>query len=111
MRFEASNCIAVGVSDSLAAERFYVDTLGFEVCERGACYVELRSGALRLFLCDDEDGVCFDLPVDDVPSAAAFLSEHGCKILKRARGEVFVVDPYGIKFCISQVTEKAATLR
>ena len=111
MRFEASNCIAVGVSDSLAAERFYVDTLGFEVGERGGCYVELRSGVLRLFLCEDEHGVCFDLPVDNIPSAEAFLTEHGCKILKRARGEVFVVDPHGLKFCISQITEKAATLR
>ena len=111
MRFEASNCVAVGVSDSLAAERFYVDTLGFEVGHRAAHYVELRSGALRLFLCDDEEGVCFDLPVDSVAAATAYLNEHGCEIYRRARGEVFVADPYGLKFCISQATEKAASLR
>lgn len=101
MTLELSNCIAVSVDDISAAERFYVDDMGFQLGERSDDWVEVTSGSLRLFLCDDDEGNCFELPVEHIPSTVAYLTEHGCKTYKKHGGEVYLKDPHGLRFCVT----------
>ena len=102
MTFRTSDCIAIGVSDMAAAEKFYVDVLGFEVGERWDGYVELKTGALKLYLCEDDAPICFEVLVDGVQAATEYLVEHGCEKDDEEGDEVFVTDPYGLRFCVSQ---------
>jgi catechol 2,3-dioxygenase-like lactoylglutathione lyase family enzyme len=102
MKFSLSRHVAVGVKDMKAAEEFYTDVMGWEVGERGDSWVELHSGTITLYICDDNDGVCFDIPTDSVPATYAYLKERGCKLVRETKGEMFIRDPFGVEYCLSQ---------
>lgn len=102
MQFELSRNVAIGVGNLPEAEEFYTRVMGWEVTERGSNWIGLRSGAVTIYICDDNDGICFDFPVESAPSALSYLVENGCKKVREINGEIFVRDPYGVEYCLSQ---------
>ena len=104
MKFQLSNCVALGVSDMRKAADFYEKTLGYEKGGEGSGWIEMRSGALRIFLCNDEVGEpTFDLQVDDVDKAVEYLMDSGFKrvVFDPNDKESYMRDPYGYVYAIS----------
>ncbi|MFN3729394.1 MAG: VOC family protein [Fimbriimonadaceae bacterium] len=105
MAVRTTRNVALAVNDVAAATEFYVDQMGFEVVEVTPDWTELRSGVLRFFLCrDDPPGYAtFEVQAADVPAASAALIAAGCQRFQPDRGgEVFLQDPFGIRFCVSR---------
>jgi catechol 2,3-dioxygenase-like lactoylglutathione lyase family enzyme len=103
MTFRTSDCVALGVDSARVAADHYKSVLGFEEGKSGSNWIEVRSGALRLFLCEDEVKVpCFDIQVEDVEAARIYLEGAGWAQVDIAPGDVFMRDPFGYTFCISQ---------
>jgi catechol 2,3-dioxygenase-like lactoylglutathione lyase family enzyme len=102
VKFQTSNCVALGVSDKRQAADLYRDVLGFEEVKSGGNWIEMRTGALRIFLCEDEVNVpCFDLEAESVEGAEAYLTAKGFEKVDIAPGETFMKDPYGYIYCLS----------
>jgi catechol 2,3-dioxygenase-like lactoylglutathione lyase family enzyme len=102
MRFQTSNCVAIGVPDMDQALTLYAEKLGFEITKQTKEWTELNTGALKIYLVKDEvHEPCFDLNVDDVGEAEKLLSEAGFAKVDLAPGELFMRDPYGYLYCIS----------
>ncbi len=101
MKIEMTNCIAIGVQDRDAAERFYTEVLGFSVGDKKADWTEIIAGPLKLYLCDDDMAYCMAVDVDDVTAVAGHMEHYGCERLFESGGEVFVRDPFGTNWCVS----------
>ena len=105
LQFRANNELALHVPDPAAAARFYERVLGGVVADRTADWIEVRSGALRLFLVRDpvptHDVV---VPSFDVPSRTAALERlqaAGCTLVPigpHAPDGVYIRDPFGVLF-------------
>ncbi len=108
--FKLSPNIAINVSHSELAAKFYQDTFGFECIKshttpnRG---IEMKSGATSFWIDqgskpEDTGKVFFEFYVEDLEKAKAKLLEVGCKSLYLTTttshiGEMFK-DPYGLNF-------------
>lgn len=101
MAIEMTNCIAIGVKDRAAAERFYVDVLGFSVGGKKDDWTEILAGPLKLYLCDDDMAYCMAVDTDDVSATAERFENNGCGRLFESGGEVFLRDPFGTNWCVS----------
>ena len=102
MRYSTSNCVALGVPNVEQALDVYVGKLGFEMGKRTDTWTELNSGALTLYIVqDDVHQPCFDIEVDDVGAAQVELSAAGFEKVELAPNELFMRDPFGYLFCIS----------
>lgn len=101
MSAEMTNCIAIGVADRAAAERFYTEVLGFSVGDRSEDWTEIIAGPLCLYLCADDMAYCMAVNVDDPDSFATVLEREGADRLFESSGEVFVRDPFGTCWCLS----------
>jgi len=107
MRFKLTNCVALGTHDMTKAAEFYENVLGFERGTESDDWVELKSGALQIYVChDDVVQPVFELETSDVPQAIEHLSQNGCErvVFDEDDSEVFMKDPFGYIYCIS--TEK-----
>ena len=103
MQAMTSNDVALGVADRAKAIEFYTGILGFKLAKETAEWAELESGALKLYIVEDEvHEPCFELLVEDVDSAKAAMEAAGCKQVDLAPGEVFMRDPFGYLFCVSR---------
>jgi len=107
-RFGETNVFCVDRERSLA---FYRDVLGFAVAQEEDGAVRLRAGSRRLLLLPFagpasqrrsygvEPTVSFDLLVDDVDAAHAYLVAHGVEIEappSAGRRHLFCRDPDGL---------------
>jgi len=107
-RFGETNVFCVDRDRSVA---FYRDVLGFELAEVEQGAVRLRAGARRLLLLPfagpaperrrygSEPTISFDLLVDDIDAAHAYLVEHGVEIEAPPTDErrhLFCRDPDGL---------------
>lgn len=101
MTLEMTNCIAIGVPDRAAAERFYNEVLGFPTGDKAEDWTEILAGPLKLYLCDDDMAYCMAVEVDDVDMVSKHLEHYGCEQLFESGGEVFVKDPFGTNWCVS----------
>jgi catechol 2,3-dioxygenase-like lactoylglutathione lyase family enzyme len=103
--FRTTNCIAFGANDIEAAASFYEKALGFRRIKDGDGWIELETGALRIFVTkDDGTTPTFDLSVEDVQSATQHLQESGFTLIGAGDGENFVRDPFGNAFAVSKTT-------
>ena len=99
-----SNCVAVGVPDLEAALEYYSAVFGFNEVDRGSDWIEIKTGALRLFLCpEDGRGPCFDIQTGDVPNVVKTIVESGGEHYMDLKDESFVQDKYGVCFCVSNL--------
>jgi hypothetical protein len=103
MQFRTSNCVALSTADMLAARDHYVKVLGFEVAQQTEQWVELKTGELRLFLCEDDSPVqpTFDLQVPSLEPALRHLIENGWTQVDLVPNEVFVRDPFGFLYALT----------
>jgi catechol 2,3-dioxygenase-like lactoylglutathione lyase family enzyme len=105
MKFEMSNCIALGVGEMLKAAEFYEGALGFERVQERPDWIELKSGQLRIFVCNDDVGEpVFDLRVGDVEASLRYLLANGFSrvVFDEDDRDVFVRDPFGYAFCLTK---------
>src|SRR5690348_13602414 len=105
MEFQLSNCIALGVSDMRKAADFYESTLGYERGKEGPAWIEMLSGALKIYLCNDNVAEpTFDLLVEDIDKAVEHLMDGGFKrvSLSAEDKEAYMRDPFGYVYCISK---------
>lgn len=85
------------------AAAFYRDTLGWEISRETEKWIEMKTGALLIYLCQDEiREATFDMITDDLERAEAYLAEHGCEKVDLGTGELFVRDPFGYLTCVSK---------
>lgn len=105
MEFKTTNSVALGVPDRRSAVEYYVGTLGFQYVKEGSNWIELSTGALRLFICDDDvKEPVFDIAVEDVGAATERLVSRGCVRVDLNADETYVRDPFGYLFCISPIS-------
>jgi hypothetical protein len=65
----------------------------------------MHSGALKIYLCNDEvNEPTFDLLVDDIDKAVEYLMDSGFKrvVFSPTDTDPFMRDPYGYLYCISK---------
>jgi catechol 2,3-dioxygenase-like lactoylglutathione lyase family enzyme len=110
--FRATNELALHVPDPDVAARFYESVLDCRVAERLPDCIEMRNGALRLFLVRDpastHDRVIPSFEVIDRDVAMALLESRGCTTVPigpHAPGGVYLRDPFGVIF---DVTERSS---
>lgn len=103
MKGRLSECIAIGVPNISAAADFYRQVMGFDLVEETDGWVELRAGAIRLFLCEDSFGApTYEFITPDVDEAVQTMLTAGCERLELGTQEVFLRDPFGQVFCVSK---------
>ncbi len=103
MAYELSNCIALGVGNMSEAASFYERVLGYKRKLESPGFIEMDTGALRLFLCHDEvTAPTFEMLVDDVSEASEYLAGHGFRRQAEESGEVYMSDPFGYVYCVTK---------
>ena len=103
MQMRTTEHVALGVQDIDEAARYYVDVFGFKETGRKDDYVELTSGALKLYItADDGHCPCFNVDVPNIAAAEEHIVANGGKVFMRHSTEVFVEDRYGHCFCLSK---------
>lgn len=103
MKFETSNCIARGVDNMRSAAEFYRDTLGWDISRETDKWIEMKTGALLIYLCQDEvREAAFDMRTDDLVGAEAYLVGRGFQKVDLGTEELFVRDPFGYLTCVSK---------
>lgn len=97
-----STCVAVGVPDLQEALDYYTGVFGFAQGASGEDWVEVKSGALTLFLTpDDGRSPCFEFLTHDIPMALKKIVDSGGTHYADTDGEAYVQDKYGLCFCLS----------
>lgn len=103
MEFKTTNCIALGADEFRKAAGFYQRVLGFSQVDEDDEWIELDSGALRLFItADDGTTPTFNLAVQDVDKAAEYRLREGFSKIGEGDGEVYVRDPFGNAFALTK---------
>lgn len=107
--FRANNELALHVPDPDAAALFYESVLGCRIAERTPGWIEVRSGALRMFLVADpastHDRVIPSFEVPDRAAALASLQASGCTTVPigpHAPDGVYLRDPFGVIFDVTE---------
>jgi catechol 2,3-dioxygenase-like lactoylglutathione lyase family enzyme len=103
--FTSNTEVAIHVPNLDEARAFYVGVLGFRLMTMTADYLELDSGALRLYVNRDEKNLRSFIPSFDVPDLAAakeHLASAGCDTVQLDSGGVYFKDPFGLVFDIIQ---------
>jgi len=103
--FRANNELALHVPDPEAAATFYERVLGCRIANRTEGWIELASGALRLYLVRDpapgHDRVIPSFDVADRAEALRHLQAAGCTLVPigpHSPDGFYVRDPSGVVF-------------
>ena len=103
MAYELSNCIALGVGNMREAASFYERVLGYQRRHESPGFIEMHTGALRLFLCNDQvTAPTFEMLVDDIAEATEHLTKNGFKRHAEEADEVYMSDPFGYIYCVTK---------
>ena len=107
--FRANNELALHVTDPDAAAEFYARVLGCRIADRTPGWIELHSGALRLYLVRDpapvHDRVIPSFDVADREEAVRHLRAAGCTLVPvgpHSPGGFYLRDPSGVVFDVIQ---------
>ena len=103
--FRANNELALHVSDPAAAAEFYERALGCRIANRTEGWIEVASGALRLYFVRDpaptHDRVIPSFDVVNRQAALKHLREAGCTLVPigpHAPDGFYLRDPSGVVF-------------
>jgi catechol 2,3-dioxygenase-like lactoylglutathione lyase family enzyme len=105
VEFKSNAEVAIHVPDLDVARAFYEGVLGFRMVSRTADYLELDSGALRLYVNRDEKDIRSFIPSLDVPNLTAakeHLANARCETVALESGGMYFKDPFGLVFDIIQ---------
>jgi catechol 2,3-dioxygenase-like lactoylglutathione lyase family enzyme len=107
--FRANNELALHVSDPDTAAAFYERALGCRIANRTEGWIEVASGALRLFLVRDpaptHDRVIPSFDVADREEAIRHLRDAGCTLVPigpHSPDGFYLRDPAGVVFDVIQ---------
>ena len=107
--FRANNELALHVADPDAAAAFYERALGCRIANRTDGWIELASGALRLYLVRDpaptHDRVIPSFDVADRAEAVRHLRDAGCTLVPigpHSPDGHYLRDPSGVVFDVIQ---------
>lgn len=106
--FSSNREVAIHVPDLDRAEAFYVGVLGGRLVSKSEAFLEIDSGALRLYVNRDEATTRSFVPSFDVPDGARAslqLQVAGGEIEQLASGGRYFKDPFGHVF---DIVERAA---
>ena len=103
--FRANNELALHVADPEAAAKFYERALGCRIVNRTEGWIEIASGALRLYFVRDpaptHDRVIPSFDVADREAALRHLQAAGCTLIPigpHSPDGFYVRDPSGVVF-------------
>jgi catechol 2,3-dioxygenase-like lactoylglutathione lyase family enzyme len=100
VNFKTDGNFAIHVTDIRKAEDFYSTVLGFKLLRKSQEQLEYDTGAVRLYVNQDDRVVPFipALEVKDYEEAKAHLIANGCTILKEFEGHkaLYFADSFGI---------------
>jgi len=103
--FSANNELALHVADPETAAKFYERVLGCRIVNRTTGWIELASGALRLYLVRDpaptHDRLIPSFDVADREAALRHLQAAGCTLVPigpHSPEGFYVRDPSGVVF-------------
>jgi catechol 2,3-dioxygenase-like lactoylglutathione lyase family enzyme len=103
--YRANNELALHVADPEAAATFYERVLGCRIANRTDGWIEIASGALRLYLVRDpaptHDRVIPSFDVADREAALRHLQAAGCTLVPigpHSPSGFYVRDPSGVVF-------------
>ena len=103
--FHANNELALHVSDPEAAAEFYERVLGCRIAKREPGWIEVTSGALRLYFVRDpapaHDRVIPSFDVADRAAALRHLQAAGCTLVPigpHSPDGFYLRDPSGVVF-------------
>ncbi len=102
VRFRANKDIAIHIPDVALAARFYGESLGFPLVNRGADNLEFDMGALRLYVNQSATKALSYIPSFDVANramAGRHLEAAGCRAVS-CGASVYFTDPFGFLFDI-----------
>lgn len=105
MKFEATKCIAIQVSQYKEAIEFYKNVMNMEVKKTSGLETEFKSGDLTLFIEDQQPNgqVLLEFRVEDIEVARKELTNAGCQITKEYGDKsILIKDPYGMTFHLFQ---------
>ncbi len=107
--FRASNELALHVADPEAAAAFYEHALGCRIANRTEGWIEVVSGALRLYFVRDpaptHDRVIPSFDVEDREAAVRHLQAAGCTLVPigpHSPEGFYLRDPSGVVFDVIQ---------
>jgi catechol 2,3-dioxygenase-like lactoylglutathione lyase family enzyme len=107
--FSASNELALHVADPDATAAFYERALGCRIANRTEGWIEVASGALRLYFVLDpaptHDRVIPSFDVADREAAVRHLQAAGCTLVPigpHSREGFYLRDPSGVVFDVIQ---------
>ncbi|PYP76402.1 MAG: hypothetical protein DMD35_18695 [Gemmatimonadetes bacterium] len=107
--FRANNELALHVADPDAAAEFYARVLGCRIANRTPGWIELASGALRMYLVRDpaptHDRVILSFDVEDREAAVRHLQAAGCTLVPigpHSPDGFYLRDPAGVVFDVIQ---------
>jgi catechol 2,3-dioxygenase-like lactoylglutathione lyase family enzyme len=113
--FAANNELALHVADPESGAEFYARVLGCEIANRTPDWIEVRSGALRLFLVRDpaaaHDRVIPSFDVVDRAAALRHLQAAGCTLVPigpHSPDGFYVRDPSGVIFDVIERGNRSA---
>lgn len=104
MKFEFTNCVALQTTEPQKAREFYEKVMGIQFDQEEAGSKYARCGSLLFFL-DHEDklsGPVLDIVVSDLEKAKSELLKNGCKIIKWDKTGIYLKDPFGLCFNLSE---------
>ena len=97
--FKSNTEVAIHVPNLDEARAFYEGVLGFRLVAITANYLELDSGALRLYVNRDEEHLRSFIPsfdVSDLAAAKEHLATSGCDTVELDSGGMYFKDPFGL---------------
>jgi catechol 2,3-dioxygenase-like lactoylglutathione lyase family enzyme len=103
MTFSTTNCIALSTRDMRTAADHYVQVLGWKVVQESDEWVELDSGGIRFFICQDQvpQPPTFELRTEAISGGVQRLVSNGWTKEEFGDGEVFVRDPFGNLYALT----------
>ena len=107
--FRANNELALHVADPEAAAAFYERALGCRIANRTEGWIEVASGALRMYFVRDpaptHDRVIPSFDVEDREAAVRHLQAAGCTLVPigpHSPEGFYLRDPSGVVFDVIQ---------
>ncbi len=106
VQFKSCDDIAVHLPDLEKARAFYGGARGFKLVREGEDHLTFDTGLLRLHINRDDTPMTFvpALEVDDFEAATAYLTSHGCRIVREwpQFKALYFEDPFGFVIDIIQ---------
>lgn len=99
------NCVALSVSDMKEAAMYYERVLGYSRRLESPSFIEMNTGELRVFLCEDEvTAPTLKIKAEDPQTMCDYLLVHGFQQSQSDNDALEMKDPFGHVYCVVDAT-------